>query len=534
LNKGLHKVFTALLALGFALISTPVPALSAESTVVLTVNPSSGQIGESVTVSGTGLYLGQTTMFRLYFTDQEVNLSQDYVYVEDTLTSYCYFPVTNIVGDSFTQTVAIPAYFNNKPVDKDGTYYFYLTKLNGMVNKYVILDGVPFAITGFSDVALAPVQGSSGQELEITGGGFWPGENIQILFDGIDITEEYVDGEPKAVSSGTEAGTFSVVVPVPAASYGEKVVKVIGESSGIEANRTFTVLPKITLTPAFGGGGSQVIVSGTGFSENADIYFEDVFIICAQATEGCFTQTINVPADLEFGTYTIRAEDPVTPDTINASASFEVIDPLVAPEPLEPANGKQDVPVHPTFAWAPVTVAESYEFQLSKDPGFDRDVLVAVSITDTTYSHSAPALDLDTYYYWRVRAVDEDETCGPWSLLRNIRTVAETTNPGEPAEPTDPTVTVTITNPPVTSTVTVTSPPLTVTQTQLPITVTKTSEVTHTTTAVVTTTAAGPTSHAQIQHVTHTTVVEQPPVTVTHTIEPVNRLRSGDRKPNGL
>jgi len=91
LFKGLCKVFGALLALVYMIISTPLPALSAESTAVVTVNPSSGQIGEAVTIYGSELYLSQSATFRIYFTNQEVNLNDGDKYVEDELTSYCYF-----------------------------------------------------------------------------------------------------------------------------------------------------------------------------------------------------------------------------------------------------------------------------------------------------------------------------------------------------------------------------------------------------------------------------------------------------------
>jgi len=515
LFKGQCKVFGALAALVFILIL--IPAQPARAALTLEVNPSSGQIGEAVTIYGSELYLSQSATFRIYFTNQEVNLNDGDKYVEDELTSYCYFPVTNIVDDCFTQTINIPALFNNRPVDEGGTYYFYLAKLNGMINKFVIIGGTPFEVTGFSEFALNPTEGHVGQELEISGEGFLPGEDIQILFAGIDITAEYTAGAPQALSSGA----FSVVIPVPAASCGENEVQVTGESSGITATATFTVLPKITLTPSFGESGSAVVVKGSGFYENADIYFEGALITSVEVASGSFTEEIELPAELELGIYTIRAQDPLTPEMIFASANFEVTDPLVAPEPLEPANGEQEAPLNPVFIWSLVEVAQSYDFQLSLDPGFETDILVDENLNYSFYVHTSSELDGDTYYYWRVRAVGEDGATSPWSVLRNIRTVAETTVPVEITQ------TITVTAPPVTTTVSVTAPPLTVTQTQPPLTVTKTNEVTCTTTApspTITMTQPPLT-------LTQTEVVEQPPVTVTQTIEPA-KPADGDR--NGL
>lgn len=320
-----------------AVITISFPAQSAHAEVNLAVNPISGEVGSTVTVSGSGLYLSQTAVFRLYFTDQQIDLSGEAdKFIEDELLRYSYFPVTTIIDDSFTQQITIPTSFNTGLITKDGTYYFYLAKLNGLVEKYAIEQVVPFKITGFSVATLTPTQGNVGQELEIEGEGFWPGEDIQILFAGIDITEDYLDDEPKAASSGAAAGTFNVVVPVPVLSYGEKEVKIIGENSGVEVTRTFTVRPKITLSPTEGGADTQIIVRGTGFSQNADIYFGNAFIIRAQATSGTFMEAITIPAGTAPGSYVIKAEDAVRPTTINASASFEVkvyLDPSIELDP---------------------------------------------------------------------------------------------------------------------------------------------------------------------------------------------------------
>jgi len=320
----IKKITMALFALAVITISTP--AHPTEAAVTLTVDPSSGEVGDAVTIHGSGLYLGQSPVFRIYFSDQEIDLSgDDDKYVEDNLIRYSYFPVTNIVDDSFSQTINVPTSFNTGLINRDGTYYFYLAKLNGTINKYLIQQVVPFTIVGFTQVTLTPTQGNVGQELEIEGEGFWPGEDIQIIFNNIDITEDYLDGEPKAVASGAAAGTFNVVVPIPVSTYGEKEVKITGEDSGVEVTRTFTVRPKVTLSPVSGGTGTQVIVRGTGFSQSADVYFGSTFIVRAQATSGSFMEAVTVPAGTAPGNYIIKAEDAIRPTTINASASFEVV-----------------------------------------------------------------------------------------------------------------------------------------------------------------------------------------------------------------
>ena len=324
----------ALFALALIIISSP--SQSAQAAVILTVDPASGEVGTVVTITASGLYLGQNPQFRIYFSDQKIEIDNVDKYAEDTLTSYNYYPVTNIDDDYFTQTITVPSSLNTGLITKDGTYYFYLARHNGTINKHLLQQVAPFKITGFTKATLTPTQGNVGQELTIEGEGFWPGENLQILFAGIDITQDYIDGEPKAASSGAAAGTFNVVVPVPVTSQGEKEVKVIGKNSGVEVTRTFTVRPKITLSPSEGGADTQIIVRGTGFAQNADIYFGNAFIVRAQATSGTFMEAITIPAGTAPGTYVIKAEDGVRPTTINASASFEVkvyLDPAITLTP---------------------------------------------------------------------------------------------------------------------------------------------------------------------------------------------------------
>jgi hypothetical protein len=99
-----------------------------------------------------------------------------------------------------------------------------------MIKKYAIVQAVPFKITGFSVVTLTPTQGNVSDELEISGEGFWPGENLQVLFAGIDITA-ITGWRAQSGSSGASAGTLTWL-SLSRNSQGEKEVKVIGKNSG--------------------------------------------------------------------------------------------------------------------------------------------------------------------------------------------------------------------------------------------------------------------------------------------------------------
>jgi hypothetical protein len=228
----------------------------------------------------------------------------------------------------------VPAVMNDGDIIRpvlNGTYYIYVTDAIKVIG-----DRVSFTVSGVQiEANLSFDQGYVGEELEITGEGFWPGENVQILFDTFDITADYVDGSRVVGSSGANEGKFAITIPIPTSSNGEKEVKVKGLTSGIEVDLAFTVLPKLIATPVDGEPGIQVIVTGTGFARSnyVDIYFDNTLLLrtTQRTSNGTFMQAITVPAGKAPGAYQIKAVDGSS-TSINASATFTVTAP-----PLNPA-----------------------------------------------------------------------------------------------------------------------------------------------------------------------------------------------------
>jgi phage tail protein X len=79
---------------------------------------------------------------------------------------------------------------------------------------------------------------------------------------------------------------------------------------------------------------------------------------------------------------------------------------------LSPAHGDYGVPVHVNFAWDPVVGANSYEMELSTDPGF-AGVKTTVMELNVNYLSLEQPLAYGTTYYWRLRAVG-DGGKGAW------------------------------------------------------------------------------------------------------------------------
>jgi hypothetical protein len=89
---------------------------------------------------------------------------------------------------------------------------------------------------------------------------------------------------------------------------------------------------------------------------------------------------------------------------------------LSPPAPLAPADGAA-LEALPAFAWAPVTGADHYEFEIAADPGFNSPVLgfgydqFSTRNTRATLRKTVPNGD----YWWRVRAVDASGGLGAWA-----------------------------------------------------------------------------------------------------------------------
>src|SRR5207249_8981133 len=95
---------------------------------------------------------------------------------------------------------------------------------------------------------------------------------------------------------------------------------------------------------------------------------------------------------------------------------------LRAPAPLAPSSGAR-VALLPAFAWSAIPGADSYEFQIAADAGFNAPVLGTgqdrffTKNTRATLRKTVP----NGTYWWRVRATGRGGRTSRWSLGRSLR-----------------------------------------------------------------------------------------------------------------
>jgi len=106
---------------------------------------------------------------------------------------------------------------------------------------------------------------------------------------------------------------------------------------------------------------------------------------------------------------------------------------------IAPAAGATNVPIRPTFEWAPVTGADSYEMELADNPFFANSQ-AKKPLQNTVWTWDKD-LTYSTTYYWRVRAVAAGNASDWVSSVFTTRDAPSTATSA-------PAATVTVTPPP--------------------------------------------------------------------------------------
>jgi hypothetical protein len=153
---------------------------------------------------------------------------------------------------------------------------------------------------------LSSASGYVGDSITVSGSGFTASAPVTVYFDGTTVW---------FTTTALTNGTFSVATTVPAGVRGTH--SVLGyDASGYSPAASFIIYSKITVTPASGGVGDSISISGTGFaaSQSIAITFDGVAMTTTPAavitsTVGSFgPATFTVPARVR-GSYTVRAQD---------------------------------------------------------------------------------------------------------------------------------------------------------------------------------------------------------------------------------
>ncbi len=167
-------------------------------------------------------------------------------------------------------------------------------------------------------MAIKPLAGNIGTEVDVNGTGFEPGRSIAICYDGREVSRIAAD----------RSGSFDTCFTVPPCTGGDH--KVSSDPPSSEA--VFHARPSIVSGPASGPVGTAVLVMGTGFpaGRRISVRLDSVEVATINAGEdGSFSETFTVP---EASTGLHR----ITTEPYSAVGTFEILPHFV----IEPSQGK--------------------------------------------------------------------------------------------------------------------------------------------------------------------------------------------------
>ncbi len=354
----------------------------------ITVAPTSGAVGDQITISGTGFTASSNITFYM-----------DNVIVTTDATT------TNASGSFTNNTFVIPS-------SSQGSHIIKAEDGGGYSSTGTLTIGHKMAIT--------PTLGISGTTVTVTGSGFSANASITIKFNGVPVTTN--PATISADTTGSFTGSFNVPVGL-AGIYPVEVTDGTNSASADFESTTDATISQMTSAGSPGYVGMELTISGTGFKPDATVtitYTTEPVVLATVPTDGSgnFSVTVTIPPSIG-GEHTIVVTDDHTTKNFTFVMESEV--PPV-PAPLLPEMGiKAEQPVY--FDWGDVadTSGVTYTLQVATDEDFTEDsiVLEKKGLADTEYTvteeEKLPPVKEEAPYHWRVRAIDGASNASNWT-----------------------------------------------------------------------------------------------------------------------
>ncbi len=355
----------------------------------------SGVIGTSVTITARGFYVNKLVAF---------------YYKHNAVTTLLGTAVADTTGGCSHTFVVPSGYAGEHQVTAENEIG------NRVFQASTTFEVIPQAI-------VSPTQGSAGDIIAISGTGFAPVEEVSI----------YLKTTPVAYIASDAFGSFEGVFKVPAMSNDSYAMRI----EDISKNRVlmqFPIVAGASLSITDGHVGTEVIVSGNGFTAGAELTVRYGTTEVAQASvdeDGSFTVTFEAPPGIA-GQRTVTVSD--GNNTAELVFTMESTPPLTPVRQLPEPGVEIRSPV--VFDWGTVedlSAPVTYTLQVASDGEFADVVLEKSGLSTTEYTPTSKeqlrASKDETAYYWRVKAVDAASNESGWSAVGSFRVVASFTMP---------------------------------------------------------------------------------------------------------
>jgi len=322
------RVITIALFISLLMITIPVAPVQAAGSI--TLSQDEGDIGDSITVTGTGFNKSTATTDKyaaIYFSSDEANTLDD---IDDEVTHYETVKegVWLDQDGEFEVSFTVPDELNDGTRDEDvesGTYYIYVCHYINVTPPTIaprIRAVATFTVT-MGEISLSSYRSSVGTPVEIEGIKFAGNQDIMIKYDDYVMSIESGDRETRS------NGSFRNAILIPNSTSGLHTVTAIVSES--EAEAQIFINPHLEVSPTTGAKGSSVMVRGTGFGglKTTAVWFQGNQVAVARTNAlGNFSANFNVP-ELGAGVYSIDVDDGINA----ARAGFTIVAPPPSPAP---------------------------------------------------------------------------------------------------------------------------------------------------------------------------------------------------------
>jgi len=284
---------------------------------------------------------------------------------------------------------------------------------------------------GTYSATLIPNNGPVGKSVTIQAVNYPVNVILTAKFDGVAMVTS-----PMTVTV-PEDGNVHFAVMIPAAPAGQHEITVYMDGMNPVTN-SFTVQPKVTITPSAGPVGTSVTIHGTGFfygGVSIDVHIEDqtegnLTLCMAGPTDdtGSFVTTCTIPS-LSSGPKTVWGFDGAgfsswtatyaNNDTFTVTSSIPTPT-STPPTAISPGTGSGPGPIipnlTPTLQWSDVSGADYYALAISRYPyGTENIIYNPQQVYGTSHAVPSDKLEYGQKYCWNMQA---HNSCG-WSDISN-------------------------------------------------------------------------------------------------------------------
>jgi hypothetical protein len=379
--KGSHTIDAS----GQTTNASDVPDVTVTVNPEINMTPASGNVGTSVTISGTGF--GKS--------EDSVQVTYDNANVKTGLSAD--------TKGSWSVVFAIP----------NSTKGGHTIDASGASTKADEVPDLIFIVS--SAVTVKPASGYVGDAITVAGCGFGASESgVTITLDGNIIKGDII---------ANSEGCWNSSMTVPATVAGNHIVDAYGASTTASevADTKLVVLSKMILEPAEGHVGSSIAINGTGFGANQAVTLKyDSTVLVSEYTsddKGNFQASLVAPKS-PGGKHNVTATDA---DGASATAVFSMeMTPPPVPQIVSPKEGSRVGlfdRITPTFEWGAVADPSgvSYSLQISTQSDFATTLLSKENLFESKYTLTDDEALSRAKYYWRVKAIDGASNDSGWT-----------------------------------------------------------------------------------------------------------------------